>query len=311
MSADVPAPKDPQEEGYHDPPMSLWEHLAELRKRVIICMITLLITTGIVWTFRGDVFAFFAKPYADAWIDQGISSTPEVHFQTPAAGFLAYFKLSLLGGAALAAPILFYQVWAFVAPGLYAREKRYVIPFVVCSTGLFVGGGYFGWRLVFPMAFKYLLTFSGDVSGFWMFKDIELKVTPTVMMSEYIDFVTRMLLGFGIIFEIPLLLVFLSMTGVINYLHLIRYGRWFVVVAFLVAAILTPPDATSQVMMALPMLVLYAASILLAYLFGKPPTDEQRAAYQKRKEELRAERVADRERKRQQKAAEARAKKKS
>jgi sec-independent protein translocase protein TatC len=221
---------------------------------------------------------------------------------------LAYFKLSLLGGAAIAAPIIFYQVWAFVAPGLYAREKKFVIPFVVCSTGLFIGGGYFGWRLVFPMAFKYLLTFSGDVSGFWMFKDIELKVTPTVMMSEYIDFVTRMLLGFGLIFEIPLLLVFLSMAGVINYLHLIRYGRWFVVVAFLVAALLTPPEATSQVMMALPMLVLYGVSILLAYLFGKPPSEEQRAAYKKRNEEIKAERAADRERRRKQKEAEAREK---
>jgi sec-independent protein translocase protein TatC len=228
-----------------------------------------------------------------------------LHFQTPAAAFLAYFKLSLLAGAALSSPLIFLQLWLFVAPGLYAKEKRFVIPFVVSSTALFVGGGYFGWRLVFPIAFEYLLSLSGQVQ-----QGAEgLVVSPTVMMGDYIGFVTRLLLGFGLIFEIPLFVFFMSVTGIVNYLQLIRVTRWVVVGAFAFAAILTPPDWTSQLMMAVPMIGLYGISILLAYIFGKPPSEEQRAAYKKHKEQARVEREADRKRKKKDKEAEKKAKK--
>ncbi|MCA9625593.1 MAG: twin-arginine translocase subunit TatC [Myxococcales bacterium] len=259
--------------------MTIWEHLAELRKRLIISIVVLLITGAVAWEFRETLLAFMVKPYVDAWRDNGVPGEPMLHFQTPAAAFLAYFKLSLLGGAVFAAPIIFWQIWAFVAPGLYSREKKWVIPFALSSTGLFIGGGYFGWKIAFPLAFKYLLGMGGNLTEILLPLDVELSVTPTVMMGDYIDFVTRMLLGFGLIFEIPLFIFFLSVAGLVNYLQLIRFGRWYVVVAFLVAAILTPPDASSQVMMAVPMLLLYVLSIGLAYVFGKPPTDAQRAAY--------------------------------
>lgn len=273
-------------EGYDDPPMTIWEHLAELRKRLIIIIVVLVVAAGLAWEIRETLLAFLVKPYVDAWHDNGVPGNPMLHFQTPAAAFMAYFKLSLLGGAVIAAPLIFYQLWAFVAPGLYAKEKKFVIPFVVSSTLLFVGGGYFGWKLAFPLAFKYLLGLGGSLTQIVLPLEVELSVTPTVMMGDYISFVTRMLLGFGLIFEIPLFIFFLSVAGIVNYLHLIRYGRWFVVAAFLVAAMLTPPDITSQTLMALPMIALYVLSILLAYLFGKPPTDAQREAFRRHKEEM-------------------------
>ncbi len=262
---------------YADTPMTLWEHLAELRKRMIFCLIALLIGAIVAWEYRETLLTFLVTPFADAWRAEKLPGEPMLHFQTPAAAFFAYFKISLLGAAVAGAPVIFYQIWAFVAPGLYKREKRYVIPFVFSSTVLFVGGGYFGWRAAFPLAFRYLLGLSGTLDT------INVQVAPTVMMGDYISFVTRMLLGFGLIFEIPLFIFFLAIAGIVNYLHLIQYGRWFVVGAFVAAAIITPPDITSQVMMAVPMMVLYGGSIFLAMIFGKKPTEAQREAFRGRK----------------------------
>ncbi len=289
------------EEGYDDPPMTIWEHLGELRRRLVYALIAVVIGAGVAWEFREFFLGLMTAPFISAWKQQGLPGTPMLHFQTPAAAFLAYFKLSLLAGVAVAAPVVFYQLWAFVAPGLYSREKKFVIPFVLSSTLLFVGGGYFGWRWVFPKAFEYLLGLSGAI------QQGELSVNPTVMMGDYIDFVTRMLLGFGLIFEIPLFIFFLSVAGIVNYLQLIRFGRWFIVASFLFAAILTPPDITSQVMMAIPMMALYFLSIGLAYVFGKKPTEEQREAYKRRREQAKKDREDDRKRRKAAKEAEKRA----
>jgi sec-independent protein translocase protein TatC len=297
-------PAEKAVDDYDDPPMTIWDHLAELRRRLVICLVALLVTTSACWFFQGDLLAFFAKPYMDAWNEAQLQGDP-FNFKSPAEGFLAMFRISLLGGIALGAPIVFWQLWGFIAPGLYKREKRYVLPFVASSTLLFVGGGYFGWRLVFPVAFKYLLSFGGTVDSFWVFKDIPVSVRPTVMISEYIEFVTHMLLGFGLIFEVPLIIFFLSLAGLVNYLQLIRWTRWVIVITFVVAAIITPsPDATSQVMMAVPMLVLYGASILLAYLFGKQPSEAQRQAYREAAERAKREKEEERARKKAEKAAE-------
>jgi sec-independent protein translocase protein TatC len=298
VSPENPKKREEGEEAYDDPPMTLWDHLKDLRKRMFYSIVAFALCAGIAWEFRELLLSLLVKPYADAWRSQGIPGEPTIHFQTPAAAFVAYFKLSLLGGAVGAGPVIFSQLWLFIAPGLYAKEKKFVIPFALCSTGLFVGGGYFGWRLVFPLAFEYLLGLSGDLGA------IGTNVVPTVMMGEYISFVTRMLVGFGVIFEIPLLVFFLSIAGIVNYLHLIRYGRWFVVVAFVAAAMITPPDITSQVMMAIPMVVLYTSSILLAWIFGKPPPESQKEAYRKAREDAKKDRAADRERKRVEKEAE-------
>lgn len=275
-ATDPPAATD-----YQDPPMTLWEHLAELRRRLVYSLVSILLGCLLAWNFREQLMTVLVEPFATAWRVERIGEEITLHFATPGAAFIAYLKLALLGGTALASPMIFYQIWRFVAPGLYAREKRYVIPFVISSSALFVGGGYFGWRAAFPIAFRYLLSMSGNLGA------QDIAIVPTVMMGEYITFVTRMLLAFGLIFEIPLMIFFLSIAKIINYLHLIHYGRWFVLVAFLVAAVFTPPDIASQLLMAIPMVVLYGVSILLALIFGPKPTAAQREAYARRKQRKR------------------------
>ncbi len=268
---------EPVEDPEESKAMTFWEHLDELRKRLIWSVIAFVGGCLVAWEVREKLLATLVKPFADAWHEQHIAGNPSLHFGAPGAAFVAYVKLSMIGGAAIGAPFIFYQLWSFVAPGLYAKEKRYVYPFVGLSTLLFVGGGYFGWRTAFPIAFEYFLSMSGSIGS------QGVSIVPTVMMGEYLDFVTQMLLGFGLIFEIPIFLLFLSMVGLVNYLQLISWWRWFVLVAFIIAAILTPPDATSQCLMAFPMVILYTLSIGLAYLFGKKPSEAQRQAFRDRK----------------------------
>ncbi|MBM4359493.1 MAG: twin-arginine translocase subunit TatC [Deltaproteobacteria bacterium] len=250
--------------------MTIWEHLAELRKRLFYSVLAIFIGASLTWSLREEILAFLAKPFCDSWRTNALPGNCALNFSSPAGAFTSYFQVSMIAGLLLAAPFVFYQLWAFVAPGLYAREKKFVIPFVLASTLLFVGGSYFCWRAAFPITFDYFLGLSGQV------KSTELNVVPTIMMDDYVGFVTQMLLGFGLVFELPLLIFFLSVAGVVNYLHLIHYGRYFVVGAFIIAAILTPPDVTSQLVMGIPLIVLYGGSIVLAFLFGKPPTEAQR-----------------------------------
>ncbi len=247
--------------------MSFWEHLDELRNRLRKAIIGLVVGFGVAWAFREEVLTALVYPFRKAWIEQKLPGTPELHFAAPSDAFTAYVHQSLIAGAVVAAPWIFWQVWAFVAPGLYAKEKKSALAFVVSSTALFILGGVFGWRLAFPLAFNYFLSLSGNLG------QNGVAIVPTVMMTDYLDFVGRLLLAFGVIFEIPILSLFLSVAGIVNYKQMWRFGRWFVIIAFVVGAVLTPPDVTSQLVMAIPMCVLYFLSVGLAYLFGKRPRD--------------------------------------
>jgi sec-independent protein translocase protein TatC len=258
-------------------PMTFWEHLEELRKRLVWSVIAFTVGCTVAWYFHEPMMTMLFKPFALSWAEQHIPGTPSLHYSSPSANFVAFFRLSMIGGAAMAAPFIFYQLWSFVSPGLYAKEKKYIIPFVFFSTLLFLGGGYFGWRVAFPISFNYFLGLGAEMGN------TGVAITPTIMMGEYIDFCTQMLLGFGLVFEMPMLLLFLSIAGIVNHLHLIQFGRYFILVAFIVAAIFTPPDVPDQLAMAVPMCLLYAISIGLVYLFGKPPTEAQRQAFRARK----------------------------
>nr|HMR11442.1 twin-arginine translocase subunit TatC [Polyangiaceae bacterium] len=206
---------------------------------------------------------WLTTPFIQAWNEQKLTGQAALHFPAPASLFVAYLKLALLGGVVLSLPVMLYQLWSFVAPGLYSGEKRLALPFVFSSCLLFATGGYFGWRVAFPIAFQYLLGFSGPVGkeGF--------EVKPTVMIGDYIEFVTRMLMAFGAVFELPVLIFFLSLAGLITHRHLIQFARYFVVIAFLLAAIITPPDVTSQFLLAVPLIVLYVVSIGIAWLVDR------------------------------------------
>lgn len=280
---EVPEPeRETGEAAAEGKPMTFWEHLDELRTRLVRSVAALFVGCLVAWQVHGRILDFLEQPYRLGWHDAGLAGDATLHSQAPAAAFLAYLKLSLIGGAALAAPVVFYQLWAFVAPGLYAKEKKYIIPFVSLSTILFVGGGYFAWRGVIPLSFKYFLNLAQDSDAG------HVTITPTYMVGDYIDFCLQIMLGFGLTFQLPMLLLFLSIAGVINYLTLIKFGRWFILIAFVIAAILTPPDVMSQLFMAIPMCLLYLVSIGLVYVFGKPPTEEQKAAYRAGKQKDKA-----------------------
>jgi len=247
--------------------MSFWDHLDELRNRLRRALIGLVIGCMVAWGFREQVLAFLVFPFNKAWVEQKLPGTPQLHFAAPSDAFTAYVHQSMITGLVITSPWIFWQLWAFIAPGLYAKEKKSALAFMLSSTVLFLGGGLFGWRVAFPLAFSYFLGLSGDLG------QNGVTIVPTVMMTDYLDFVGRLLLAFGAIFEIPILSLFLSVTGIVNYKQMWRFGRWFVIIAFVLGAVLTPPDVTSQLVMAIPMCLLYLVSIGLAYLFGKRPQE--------------------------------------
>jgi sec-independent protein translocase protein TatC len=296
VSATSPKPSAaPDDVPEDDVPMTIWEHLEELRKRLVWSMAALIIGMLAAWQYKEKLLELLVHPFRESWMAQGLAGPTTLHFAGPGDGMLAYFKLSMIGGAAVAAPVVFYQIWSFVAPGLYAKEKRFVIPFVFFSTVLFVGGGYFGFRLAFPMTFGFFLSASGTIGD-------SITITPTVMMAEYISHVTTWLLAFGLIFEIPLFLMFLGMAGIVDHKALIRFSRYWVFIAFVVAAVITPPDVVQQLVIAAPMCALYFFSIGLVYLVQKRMTPEEkeadlaaaRAVKLEEAEQKAAKRVADR-----------------
>lgn len=251
--------------------MTFWEHLEELRTRLIRALLGFAVGTVVCWVYRETLLVWLTRPFMEAWNAGKLGGQAALHFPAPASLFVAYIKIALVGGLVLSLPVILYQLWAFVAPGLYAHEKRLAVPFVLSSCLLFAGGGYFGWKLAFPVAFQYLLGFSGPVGS----EGFEVK--PSVMIGDYIEFVARMLLAFGAVFELPVLIFFLSIAGVVTHQHLLKFFRYFIVVAFVIAAIITPPDVTSQFLLAVPLVLLYALSIGIAWLVDRSRGRRERA----------------------------------
>jgi sec-independent protein translocase protein TatC len=171
--------------------------------------------------------------------------------------FFTYLKVAFLSGIILASPIIFYQFWMFVAPGLYDKEKRLMLPIVFLSTIFFVGGAFFGYFIVFPYGFKFFMGFASDI------------IRPLPSMKEYLSFASKLLLAFGLVFELPLIVTFLAKLGMVSVSFLKKNRKYALLLFFIGAAILTPPDVVTQIMMALPLMVLYEISIVGARIFGK------------------------------------------
>jgi sec-independent protein translocase protein TatC len=261
--------KDDDERDGKDPEqhqMTIWEHLEELRSRIVKMMIAFLIGAIVSWIYRQELFQLITVPFVEAW-KAARPDQPVITFPAPASLFIAYVRLSALAGVVGALPFMLWQIWAFIAPGLYSREKRLALPFVVSSCALFAAGGYFAWKVAFKIAFEFFLRMSGPVGP--------IEVKPSVMVSEYLDFVTNMLLAFGLMAELPVLVFFLSVAGLVNHKHLIKFFRYFIVIAFVVAAVITPPDPLSQLLLAVPLVLLYAVSIIVAFFFSRRPKDDQ------------------------------------
>ena len=252
---DEKAPSEPPEEGS----MTLWEHLEELRGRIVRMAIAFAIGAGVCWFYKERILGVITRPFMEAWKLGGHASEATLHYGAPTALFTSYIRLAALSGLIFALPVILWQIWAFIAPGLYSREKKFAIPFVVSSIVLFLAGGYFGWAIAFPAAFDFLMNFTPDkLPGGG-------KVEATIMIGDYIEFVTRMFIAFGAVAELPILALFLTVAGLITHRHLIKFFRYFIVVAFIISAILTPPDPMSQILMAVPLIGLYGVSILVSW----------------------------------------------
>ena len=234
--------------------LSFMSHLDELRKRLIRCCLAVGIGFGVCYYFSETLYLdYLADPLLKA-LPAG-STLIATSLIEP---FMTYLKIGLIGGILLALPFIFYQFWKFVAPGLYQTEKKWVIPFVLSSSLLFMGGAFFGYQLVFPAAFKFLMRYS----------NAKLQVLPK--MSEYFSLTINLLLAFGISFELPIIIFFLAKIGVVTADFLKRKRKYFIVLAFVIAAIITPTvDPVSQTMMAVPLIILYEIGILLARWVGK------------------------------------------
>ncbi len=233
--------------------MSLLEHLGELRKRLFYSVCAVLILFAVCWVFVKPIFAFVSAPILDVLPENQDS----LYVKQITEAFTLYMKVAFFAAIFFASPVIITQIWLFISPGLYKRERIMAIPFILFSTIFFIGGGLFGYYVAFPRLCGFLLGYADNFG---------LIITA----SEYFSFFTKILLGLGIVFEIPTLIFFLARLGLVSAGFLIRKSKYAVLIIFIVAAVITPtPDIPTQMLFATPMMILYAIGILLAWIFGK------------------------------------------
>ena len=234
-------------------------HLEELRKRLITCFAAVGIGFLISYGFKEKLFYILTRPLISV-----MKPGEKLIFTGLPEAFFTYLKVSFLFGLLLAAPVILYQFWMFVAPGLYKNERHLLLPVVFLSSFFFVGGALFGYFIVFPLGFKFFLGFATET------------IKPLPAMREYLSFSSKLLLAFGLVFELPLVITFLSRMGLVTVDFLKKNRKYAILLFFVGAAILTPPDVVTQVMMALPLMLLYEISIIGARIFArKKPAPEQ------------------------------------
>jgi sec-independent protein translocase protein TatC len=234
------------------PTMGFLEHLEELRKRIVYSIVAVAVGFGACWGYRERIYAIMQKPIMDALKANGLPE--KLTYLNPTDPFNLYLKISALAGLFLTSPFVLYQVWMFISPGLYRREKRYVVPFMISTISLFCGGGYFGYRIVFPRVLSFLVDFSHQFQ-------------PMVTVEEYTKLFLSVVLGMGLIFELPILVFFLALMGIMSPRFMVRNFRYAIFVIFIIAAIVTPtPDIVNMCIFAAPMVGLYALSIGVAWL---------------------------------------------
>lgn len=248
-----------------DVKMTIWEHLAELRSRVVRAVGGLIFGATVCWIYREQLWNWLTRPYQVAWAARFPNIMLEFQTLGPADIVVNYMQLAITGGIVMGAPMIFYQLWAFVSPGLYDREKRYIVPFVLFSTTLFLSGVAFAYYVAFPFSFQYFMSLLGPVGG-----DTNVMLTSRPTMEFYMDFTTRMLLAFGFVFELPLFIAFLALAGIVTPQQLVKFGRYAILGCFIVGAIVTPgPEVSSQLAVSGALILLYFLSVGLAFLIAK------------------------------------------
>ena len=234
--------------------MTFTEHLEELRWCLLRSVIAVLLGSTVCFFYSNAIFAFMVAPLREnLQPGQGLIGTSVTE------AFFSEIKVAIAAGVLFTCPYIFYQIWRFIAPGLSGGEKKLVLPFVLCATLFFLCGAYFCYRIVLPVAFNYFVEQYNTMG-----------VLPAIRIGEYFTFFFRMVLAFGVTFELPVFTFFLVRLGLWNYRLMISSFRYAILVIFILAAILTPtPDVINQCLLALPMLVLYVASIGVAYVWRK------------------------------------------
>jgi sec-independent protein translocase protein TatC len=243
--------------------MSLIEHLEELRKRLGVSLAAILVGFFVCWPFAKPIFNWLARP-----ITQLLPPGDKLAFTGLTDPFMLYFKVAALAGIFLASPVVLHQVWLFIAPALYRKERRLAIPFILFTTTFFLLGGYFGYAVAFPMVCRFLLGVASE------FKQV-------ITVNEYFSMASKVILGLGLVFEMPVLILVLARFGIVTHRFLLRHFRWAVLAIFIIAAIITPtPDIPTQCVFAFPMIGLYLLGVAVAFLFGKrkdPEADTSRS----------------------------------
>jgi len=233
-------------------------HLEELRTRLITCFIAVGVGFLLSYGFKEELFKILLIPLLSV-----MKSGEELIFTGLPEAFFTYLKVAFLSGLILSSPVIIYQFWMFVAPGLYNKERRALIPIIILSSLFLIGGSLFGYYIVFPLGFKFFLGFSNET------------IHARLSIKEYLGLASKLLLAFGIVFELPIVITFLARLGIVSVAFLKKNRKYALLLFFIGAAMLTPPDVVTQVMMALPMMVLYEISIIGAKIFGrKKPEDD-------------------------------------
>ena len=236
--------------------MGFFEHLEELRKRLIVSLITVFVTFLAAWSWAPEIFEFLARP-----IRKVLPPGQDLSYTTLTEPFLMYFRVALLAGTLLASPVLLWQVWLFISPALYRREKKWVVPFVLFGAIFFLSGCAFAYYEAFPLVVNFLI-------------GIGKPFHAVITINEYVSMCTKLILGLGLCFEMPLLVFFLARLGIVSERWLLAKFKYAVLIIFIIAAVITPtPDIATQCVFALPMIALYLMGIAVARIFRKKPAE--------------------------------------
>jgi sec-independent protein translocase protein TatC len=232
--------------------MSFLEHLEELRKRLIVSIIAVGVAFLVCWNFADRIFGWLQIP-----LTKYLPKGEKLVYTRLTEPFMLYMKVAAFAGIFIASPIILWQLWLFISPGLYKRERRYAAPFIIIASLFFILGGYFGYRVILPGACAFFI-------------ETGRQFNQMIKADEFFSFASTMILASGLIFETPILIFFLARLGIVTPAFLLQKSKYAIVIAFIVAAIVTPsPDMVNQTALALPMIGLYFLGVAIAYIFGK------------------------------------------
>jgi sec-independent protein translocase protein TatC len=243
-------------------------HLVELRKRLAISVVSLIAMFFVMFYFHENILNWIVEPLNTALLEVGKKSVHAadgmVTTSQVGGAFFVALKVAFFASIVAALPIILSQIWLFIAPGLYANEKKMLIPFIVGGTIMFIVGILFAYYIVTPFGFNFLITFGS------------FKFTPLINIEDYVGFFTKIMFGFGLAFELPIFAYFLALLGMINDRQMTEFFKYAIVIIFIVAALLTPPDVLTQLLMAGPLIILYGFSILIVKIVNPaPPLEEE------------------------------------